>query len=151
MFYFLFHHQNTRCFNLTHLTHLWPIFPFETRGNTKNQRFSGLFRGHKMVTLARNGLRPVFKSYRNQSNWLVPVRVGYCSQMRYIHLCTEYRESLALCCAGLILHSPKITEKQRSLTLEAPTPQNSQTHSNNSSAAADELFECVSPFYWVGA
>ena len=29
------------------------------------------------------------------------------------------------------------------LTLEAPTPQNGQTHSNNSSAFADELFECV--------
>ena len=29
------------------------------------------------------------------------------------------------------------------LTLKAPTPQNSQTHSNNSSATADELFDCV--------
>ena len=29
------------------------------------------------------------------------------------------------------------------LTLEAPTPQNGQTHSNNLSAKADELFECV--------
>ena len=27
-----------------------------------------------------------------------------------------------------------------------PTPQNGQTHSNNSSAIADELFECVWPF-----
>ena len=29
------------------------------------------------------------------------------------------------------------------LTLYAPTPQNGQTHSNNSSAKAEELFECV--------
>ena len=28
-------------------------------------------------------------------------------------------------------------------TLLTPTPQNRQTHSNNSSAVADELFECV--------
>ena len=32
------------------------------------------------------------------------------------------------------------------LTLYAPTPQNGQIHSNNSSATADELFECVWPF-----
>ena len=29
------------------------------------------------------------------------------------------------------------------LTLEAPTPQNGQTHSKNLSETADELFECV--------
>ena len=29
------------------------------------------------------------------------------------------------------------------LSLEAQTPQNGQTHSKNSSAVADELFECV--------
>ena len=32
----------------------------------------------------------------------------------------------------------------------APTPQKSQTHSNNLSAVADELFECVWPFLGVG-
>ena len=32
------------------------------------------------------------------------------------------------------------------LTLWAPTPQNGQTHSNNSSATTDELSECVQPF-----
>ena len=32
------------------------------------------------------------------------------------------------------------------LTLKAPISQNGQTHSNNSSAKADELFECVWPF-----
>ena len=37
------------------------------------------------------------------------------------------------------------------LTLKAPTPQNGQIHSINSSAAADELFECVWPFCRVGA
>ena len=29
------------------------------------------------------------------------------------------------------------------LTLKAPIPQNGQTQSNNSSATADELFDCV--------
>ena len=37
------------------------------------------------------------------------------------------------------------------LTISAPTPQNGQTHSNNLSAIADELFECVWPFCGVGA
>ena len=37
------------------------------------------------------------------------------------------------------------------LTLEAPTPQNGQTHSNNSSATADELLKSVLPFCGVGA
>ena len=36
------------------------------------------------------------------------------------------------------------------LTLKVPTPQNGQTHSNNLSARADELFECVWPFCGVG-
>ena len=31
----------------------------------------------------------------------------------------------------------------RVLTLKTPTPQNDPTHSNNFSAVADELFECV--------
>ena len=35
------------------------------------------------------------------------------------------------------------TVKNICLTLQAPTPQNSQTHSNNSSAVADDSFECV--------
>ena len=30
------------------------------------------------------------------------------------------------------------------------TPQNGQTHSNNSPAVADELFECVWPFCGIG-
>ena len=38
-----------------------------------------------------------------------------------------------------------------SLTLKSSTPQNGQTHSNYSSATADELFECVCPFCAVGA
>ena len=37
------------------------------------------------------------------------------------------------------------------LILEAPITQNGQTHSNNSSATAGELFEFVSPFCRVGA
>ena len=37
------------------------------------------------------------------------------------------------------------------LTLKAPIPQNGHTHSNNLSASADELFECVWPFCAVGA
>ena len=37
------------------------------------------------------------------------------------------------------------------LTLQTSTPQNGQTHSNNSSAKADKLFECVWSFCVVGA
>ena len=33
----------------------------------------------------------------------------------------------------------------------SPTPQNGQTHSNNSLKQSDELFECVWPFCVVGA
>ena len=32
------------------------------------------------------------------------------------------------------------------LTLEVPAPQNGQTHTNNSSSVAEQLFECVWPF-----
>ena len=35
--------------------------------------------------------------------------------------------------------------------LSANPPQNGQAHSNNSSNSGDELFECVWPFYGVGA
>ena len=31
------------------------------------------------------------------------------------------------------------------------TPQNGQTHSNNLSATANELFECIWPFCGIGA
>ena len=37
------------------------------------------------------------------------------------------------------------------MTLNNPTLQSGQTHSNNSSAKADELFECIWPFCGVGA
>ena len=37
------------------------------------------------------------------------------------------------------------------LTLKAPTAQNGQIHSNNLLAVADELFECVWPFWEIGA
>ena len=37
------------------------------------------------------------------------------------------------------------------LTLQVPTPQNDQAHSNNSSTTANEIFECVWPFCGVGA
>ena len=36
------------------------------------------------------------------------------------------------------------------LTLLVPIRQNGQTHSNNSLATADELFECVWPFCKLG-
>ena len=35
------------------------------------------------------------------------------------------------------------TKKAILLTLQAPTPHNGQTHANNSSGKAGELFECV--------
>ena len=37
------------------------------------------------------------------------------------------------------------------LTLSATTPQNGQTNSNNSSATANEMFDCVWLFWGVGA
>ena len=37
------------------------------------------------------------------------------------------------------------------LTLYAPIPQNDQTHSNNSSASDNKLFEWIWPFCGVGA
>ena len=37
------------------------------------------------------------------------------------------------------------------LTLYTPIPQNGQTQWNNSSATADELFECVWPFSGIAA
>ena len=45
----------------------------------------------------------------------------------------------------------KIQPNVTSLTLLAPISQNGQTHSNNSLAVADELFECVWPFCGIGA
>ena len=36
-----------------------------------------------------------------------------------------------------------------SLTREAPTLQNDQKHSNNSTVTVDKLFECIWPFYGV--
>ena len=35
---------------------------------------------------------------------------------------------------------------EKVLTHWAPTPQNGQTHSDNLSAIADKLFECILPF-----
>ena len=37
-------------------------------------------------------------------------------------------------------------ERERDLTFQASTPQNAQTHSNNSLSVAYELFECVNVF-----
>ena len=37
----------------------------------------------------------------------------------------------------------EVFSKIRHLTLSVPTPQKGLTHSNNSSAVDDELFECV--------
>ena len=40
------------------LTHFWPVNPFLYPQETpENQRFSGVFAGCKMGTLARNGLK----------------------------------------------------------------------------------------------
>ena len=44
----------------------------------------------------------------------------------------------------------KLQEMDHLLTLLTPTPENGQTHSNNSSAFADELSECVWPFCRAG-
>ena len=45
----------------------------------------------------------------------------------------------------------RYSSKQVSVTLYVRTLQNDQMHSNNSSAVADELFECVRPFCKVRA
>ena len=40
--------------------------------------------------------------------------------------------------------TPQLSYKKRAnLILQAPAPKNGQTHSSNSSAVADKLFECV--------
>ena len=67
------------------------------------------------------------------------------------------RESLGLCPQHNVLFD-RLTVKEHleffsalkvSLwTLEVPVPENGQTHSKNSLAVADELFECVWPFLW---
>ena len=44
----------------------------------------------------------------------------------------------------------KLQEMDHLLTLLTPTPENGQTDSNNSSAFADELSECVWPFCRAG-
>ena len=44
----------------------------------------------------------------------------------------------------------KLQEMDHLLTLLTPTPENGQTDSNNSSAFADELSECVWPFSRAG-
>ena len=41
------------------------------------------------------------------------------------------------------LVSPTSLGYKKKLTLQTPNPQNRQTQSNNSSATADKLFECV--------
>ena len=44
----------------------------------------------------------------------------------------------------------KVDPSDLNFTLYARTPQNGQIHSNNSSAVANELFECVWPLLGVG-
>ena len=43
-----------------------------------------------------------------------------------------------------------ILRQCKRLTIQAPTPQNGQTHPNNSSAKGDELFKCVWSFCGIG-
>ena len=50
----------------------------------------------------------------------------------------------------LLTHFMSLVTIHISITLFALTPQNGQTHSNNSSPTADELLECVWPFCGVG-
>ena len=49
------------------------------------------------------------------------------------------------------MNHQKLQFQSKRLTLQEPTPKNGQTHSHNSSAFADELFECVGPFCAFGA
>ena len=49
---------------LHHLPHVWQMFPFATPLKTsENQRFPGVFRGHKMGILTRNRFIMLQKSY----------------------------------------------------------------------------------------
>ena len=50
----------------------------------------------------------------------------------------------------LLTHFMSLVTIHISITLFALTPQNGQTHSNNSLPTADELLECVWPFCGVG-
>ena len=50
------------------LTHFCPIFPFYTPSKqSENQRFSGVFRGCRMGTLTKNGLKRPFHTHKNSS------------------------------------------------------------------------------------
>ena len=73
-----------------------------------------------------------------------------------IYLCPKSIEIILSCSLRssfrYMIFLSKLLEKasKEPLTLKAPTPQNGQTHSNNSSAA-DEFFECIWPFGGFGA
>ena len=71
-----------------------------------------------------------------------------CSADIYVlKICSELKITLQDVCYC----NHEIIPVHWTLTLEAPAPQIGQTHSNNSSAFADELFESVWPFCGVGA
>ena len=53
-------------FILLMLTHFWPMFPFHPLKTPENQRFSGIFRGYKIGTLAKNGLLCFMIIYKKQ-------------------------------------------------------------------------------------
>ena len=103
-----------------------------------------------------SGWREENRSHSNTYfQWMI-----WTQYIRYFIFKVKYKDT---CSTWLKMHSAKISSFDGSrfgfgqtgeinyLTLQAPTPQNGQTHSNNSSANADELFECVRPFRGVGA
>ena len=73
----------------------------------------------------------------------------------WLVLNTYYRQALS---SGFVVRNfnialsrcPGAFVVKRKINLLVPTPQNSQTHSNKSSATAAELLECVRPFCGVG-
>ena len=66
--------------------------------------------------------------------------IGFLLMGRSKAFCRKMR----ICARLFTKHSNDLNEFDSSF--QAPTPQNGQTHSNNSLAKADKLYECVWPF-----
>ena len=65
------------------------------------------------------------------------------SKNSYFHEVTVPNKMLKIKPDGTILYNARYTQVLKTLTFLVPIPQNGQTHSHNSSAIADQLFECA--------
>ena len=102
----------------------------------QNEKFLGLNFALRQPGSAPdlNQLIAVVNSFHAISLFLYPRKTP--ENQKFFEVFREYRKKL-------------VTWNR--LTLEAPTPQKGQTHSNNSSDVANELFECVWTFCRFGA